>query len=219
MRRQLEFSLYSDFAFIPCISPFHSVFVLISFKQSIKLTSLCFFLLCIFPLKCFFSPGSFILHILWRFFSLTIPTGLFHGRRREIKLKNIQYDCILSKPIQWFWVSLFNLLGSVSISSAGTGLNTTGTCLSALPACPVFHEHQHQQQEGQVWHSDLLTKYGTEKCLCWSTGWQEVDKVRCLYDETIDAMKWRWLGWSRLALIHSKVHGAGAVRACPFPFC
>lgn len=57
-------------------------------------------------------------------------------------------------------MTLFNLLASASISAAGTGLDTLGTSVPALPVHPVYHEHQHQQQEGQVLHSGLLTRYG-----------------------------------------------------------
>lgn len=69
-------------------------------------------------------------------------------------------------------MTLLYLLASVSIGTAGTGLHTVGTLMSPLLVRSVFHEHQHQQQEGQVLHSTLLTGYGTEKqvgvCLCQS---------------------------------------------------
>ena len=71
---------------------------------------------------------------------------------------------IRSEPVQWFWVTLFNLLASASITAASSGLSAPGghSCF-ALPVRPAYHEHQHQQQEGQVLHSTRLTRYRTEE--------------------------------------------------------
>ncbi len=66
-----------------------------------------------------------------------------------------------------------------------------GTLLPALPVHPVFHEHQHQQQEGQALHSTLLTRYGAKKevgclfCVGEGEGGRKVDEVKGVCDETI----------------------------------
>lgn len=65
-----------------------------------------------------------------------------------MKVKTVCLDS--ERAIQWFWVTLLNLLASASITAASAGLSAPGghSC-PALPVRSVFHEHQHQQQEGQ----------------------------------------------------------------------
>lgn len=105
-----------------------------------------------FTPRLLFSWLRLVCWLLLLFFGLQVP---------KWKLKEA---CLDSEPVQWFWVTLFNLLASASITAASSGLSAPGghSCF-ALPVRPAYHEHQHQQQEGQVLHSTRLTRYRTEE--------------------------------------------------------